>query len=174
MPPATALTSDVPSQHLMRPVPSHPLAGGVKVIQQAARLLGLLADSAPVPSGALYPSSLPQEASPVCQGYADLGCQDTRRLSRQQILDDPSTIFFISLGPHVGAQSLCACPPSVMKGEACDVTHTRNLRLAKLIQALEQYNSQWSRVLRSGGPNHSKPLRVPEFFFLTSTIKQNT
>jgi hypothetical protein len=136
MPPATALTSDVPSQHLMRPVPSHPLAGGVKVIQQAARLLGLLAD-------------------------------------RQQILDDPSTIFFISLGPHVGAQSLCACPPSVMKGEACDVTHTRNLRLAKLIQALEQYNSQWSRVLRSGGPNHSKPLRVLEFFSLTSTIKQN-
>jgi hypothetical protein len=27
-------------------------------------------------------------------------------------------------------------------------------------QAHEQYNTQWSRVLRSGGPNHSKPLRV--------------
>jgi hypothetical protein len=26
-----------------------------------------------------------------------------------------------------------------------------------------QYITQWSRVLRSGGPNHSKPLRVPEF-----------
>jgi hypothetical protein len=102
------------------------------------------------------------------------GVRSTRRLSRQQILEDPSTIFFMSLGPHVRAQSLCACPPSAIKGEACDVTHTHNLRLAKLIQALEQYNSQWSRVLRSGGPNHSKPLRVPEFFFLTSTIKQNT
>jgi hypothetical protein len=34
------------------------------------------------------------------------------------------------LGPHVGAQSLCACPPSAIKGEACDVTHTRDLRLA--------------------------------------------
>jgi hypothetical protein len=79
----------------------------------------------------------------------------------------------MSLGPHVGAQSLCACPPSAIKGEACDVTHTRNLRLAKLIQALEQYNSQWSRVLRSDGTNHSRPLRVPEFFFLTSMIKQN-
>jgi hypothetical protein len=53
-----------------------------------------------------------------------------RRLSRQQILEDPNTIFFMSLGPHVGAQSLCACPPSAIKGEACDVTHTRNLRLA--------------------------------------------
>src|SRR5688572_7941284 len=34
------------------------------------------------------------------------------------------------LGPHVGVQSLCACPPSAIKGEACDVTHTRDLRLA--------------------------------------------
>jgi hypothetical protein len=34
------------------------------------------------------------------------------------------------LGPHVGAQSRCACPPSAIKGEACDVRHTRNLRLA--------------------------------------------
>jgi hypothetical protein len=34
-------------------VPSHPLAGDVKVIQQAARLLGLLANSALVPSSAL-------------------------------------------------------------------------------------------------------------------------
>jgi hypothetical protein len=50
---------------------------------------------------------------------------------------------------------------------------TRNLRLAKLIQALKQYNSQWSRVLRSGGPNHSKPLCVPEFSPLTPMFKQN-
>jgi hypothetical protein len=52
------------------------------------------------------------------------GVRSTRRLSRQQILEDPSTIFFMSLGPHVGAQSPCACPPSAIKGEACDVTHT--------------------------------------------------
>jgi hypothetical protein len=32
------------------------------------------------------------------------------------------------LGPHVGAQCLCAYPPSAIKGEACNVTHTRNLR----------------------------------------------
>jgi hypothetical protein len=65
----------------------------------------------------------------------------TRRLSRQQALVAPSAIFFMFLGPHVRSQSLCACPPSAIKGEACDVTHTRNLRLAKLIQALKQYNS---------------------------------
>jgi hypothetical protein len=81
----------------------------------------------------------------------------------------------MSLGPHVGAQCLCACPPSAIKGEACDVTHRRNLRshlrLAKLIQAHKQYISQWSRVLRSGGPNHSKSLCVLEFspFFQRSS-----
>jgi hypothetical protein len=64
-------------------------------------------------------------------------------------------------------------PFSYKRGGMRRYTHTRNLRLAKLIQALKQYNSQWSRVLRSGGPNHSKPLCVPEFFPLTPTIKQN-
>jgi hypothetical protein len=36
---------------------------------------------------------------------------------------------------------------------------TDALRLIQT-QAHEQYNTQWSRVLRSDGPNHSKPLRV--------------
>ena len=109
---------------------SNLLADGVRVVQQSARLTSLLANSVPVRSGALHTSCLPQEASPVRQGYADLGRQGTRRLSRQQTLEDPSTIFFMSLGPHVGAQSLCACPPSAIKGEACDVTHkARSLEL---------------------------------------------
>jgi hypothetical protein len=30
----------------------------------------------------------------------------------------------MSLGPHVGAQSFCACPPLAIKGEACDVTES--------------------------------------------------
>jgi hypothetical protein len=34
----------------------------------------------------------------------------------------------------------------------------------KFIQALKQYITQWSRVLRSGGPNHSKSLYVLVFF----------
>jgi hypothetical protein len=40
-------------------------------------------------------------------------------------------------------------------------------------QALKKYISQWSRVLRSGGPNHSKSLCVLEFFSFIPTIKQN-
>jgi hypothetical protein len=46
-------------------VSSHPLAGGVKVIQQAARLLGQLANSAPAPGSALcysFYKKLPQHA----------------------------------------------------------------------------------------------------------------
>jgi hypothetical protein len=81
-----------------------------------------------VPSGALYSSPLLQEASPTRRGYADLGRQGIRKLSRRQTLVALSAILFMSLGPHVGAQCLCACPPSAIKGEACDVTHTRNLR----------------------------------------------
>ena len=99
----------------------------------------------------------------------------TRRLSRQQALVAPSAIFFMFLGPHVGAQSLCACPPSAIKGEACDVTRGDPIldlaQARKFIQALKQYITQWSRVLRSGGPNHSKSLCVlvfPPSFQLTS------
>jgi hypothetical protein len=42
-------------------------------------------------------------------------------------------------------------------------THTQS-QTRQLIQALKQYISQWSRVLRSGGSNHSKPLCVLVFF----------
>jgi hypothetical protein len=42
----------------------------------------------------------------------------------------------------------------------------------KTTQALKQYNTQWSRVLRSGDLNHSKLLRVL-VFIPTSLNKQN-
>jgi hypothetical protein len=111
----------------MRPVQF--AGGGVRVTQQTARMSSLLTNSAPVPSGALYSSSLLQEASPARRGYTDLGGQGTRRLPQQETFVTPSVIFFMSLGPHVGAQYLCACPPSAIKGETCDVTNRSNLRL---------------------------------------------
>jgi hypothetical protein len=55
-------------------------------------------------------------------------------------------------------------PPSAIKEEACDVAKQIQLEAPldthKFIQALKQYITQWSRVLRSGGPNHSKPSRA--------------
>jgi hypothetical protein len=93
--------------------------------------------------------SLRQEASPARRRYTDLGRHDTRRLPQQQIFIVPSVIFSISLGPHVGAHCLCACPPSSIKVEACNVT--------RQIQA-QTHNTLHSGVgLRPGGPNHSKP-----------------
>jgi hypothetical protein len=71
--------------------------------------------------------------------------------------------YILSLGPHVGTQSLCACPPSAIKGEARDATRGRSLRpnfRQTLTSSYKQYIPQWSRVLCSGGPNHSKPSRA--------------
>jgi hypothetical protein len=99
--------------------------------------------------------SLLQEASPARRRYTDLVRQDTRGLPRQQIFIVPSVIFSMSLGPHVGAQCLCACPPSAIKGEVCDVIGDPEPI------SDSQYITQWSRVLRPGGPNHSKPSCAP-------------
>jgi hypothetical protein len=114
--PATKLTDDVPPRHLMRPVHS------ASRRRQTVCLSNLSLNNAPVPCGASCSLSLLQEASPVRRRYTDLGRQDTRGLPRQQIFIVPSVIFSMSLGPHVGAQCRCACPPSAIKGEACDVT----------------------------------------------------
>jgi hypothetical protein len=49
--------------------------------------------------------------------------------------------------------------PLAIKGEACNVRRVTELRLSNL-KLPQQSNTQWSRVLRSSGPNHSKPWRV--------------
>jgi hypothetical protein len=115
VPPATKSANDVPSQHLMRLVHS---AGRRR---QTARLSNLSSNSVPESYGALCLLSLPREASPTHRGYADLGCQGTRRSPQQQTFVAPSAIFIMSLRLHVGAQYLCACPPSAITEEACGV-----------------------------------------------------
>jgi hypothetical protein len=130
---------DVPSQHLMCPVPfagrrrqGHPAGGAPagSASEQCARARQRTV------------LSLLQEASPARRRYTDLGRQDIRGLPQQQIFIVPSVIFSMSLGPHVGAQCLCACPPSAIKGEACDVTGDPEPI------SDSQYITQWSRVLR--------------------------
>jgi hypothetical protein len=94
-------------------VMSTPLAGGVQAILQVACLSSPLPNSTPVLRGALCPSSLVrcQEASPAHQYYADRGYQGTRRLPWQLALVAPSITSVMFLGPHVGAQHPCTCPP---------------------------------------------------------------
>jgi hypothetical protein len=134
---STPLTSDVPPQHLMCPVhsadermPGHP-AGGVPVRsggRQYAR------------AAAYTMLIISLEASAACQYYAGCGYRDARRLSWRLALVALSITSVMSLGPHVGAQHPCTCPPLAMKGEARNVTTQADLDLAqahKFIQALK-------------------------------------
>jgi hypothetical protein len=71
---------------------------------------------------------------------------------------------------------LCAPPLSYKRGgmQRYKGTHRKKAHL-DLAQAHKfkqaQYITQWSRVLRSGGPNHSKLLRVLEFIVHLPTCK---
>jgi hypothetical protein len=114
---STLLTGDVPPRHLLRPV--H-FAGRPRQ--------GHPADGAPVKSVAkiVRPCCAVHCTHPLCEklpparrDYADLGCQDARRLLQQKILVATSAMF---LGPHVGAQYSCTCPPLAIKGEECNIT----------------------------------------------------
>ena len=121
-PPATALTGDVPSQHLLRPVPS---AG--------RRSQGHPAGGAPAGSAgkqcARDSSSLLQEASPARRRYGDLGRQGTRRLSWQQTLGGSKHyILYVPRPTCRGPVPLCMPPFSYKRGGMRRYTHTRNLR----------------------------------------------
>jgi hypothetical protein len=63
-------------------------------------------------------------------------------------------------------------PPLVIKGEACSDTRKEEQRLRlSALKLPQQSNTQWSRVLRSGGLNHSKSSRAPEFIVHLPTGK---
>jgi hypothetical protein len=122
---STLLTGDVPPRHLLRPVHS-----------TCRRRQSHPADDAPVQSVAetVRPCCAVHCTHPLCEklpparrDYADLRCQGARRLLQKKILVATSAMF---LGPHVGAQYSCTCPPSAIKGEACDVTTQTQLRLS--------------------------------------------
>jgi hypothetical protein len=115
-------------------------------------------------------SYVAREASPARQSYADHGYQGARRLLQQRTLVAPSITSVMSLGPHVRALHPCTRPPSAIKGEARNVTTQVNLSTLRPSSGSQvhtssqaQYITQWSRVLRSGGPSHSKLLCVLVF-----------
>jgi hypothetical protein len=134
------LTGDVPSQHSMRPVHSTSRRGdgstftASSLCSSSRRRPGHPTGSVPIQSDSGHTPIPPRtrrghhdlyvakETSAASQCYGDLGCQGARRLLQQRIFVAPSAISIMSLGPHVGAQHLCACPPSAIKGEACGVT----------------------------------------------------
>jgi hypothetical protein len=85
----------------------------------------------------------------------------------------PCISSIMSLGPHVGAQQPCMCLSWAIKGKAHDVTRHIHLdtQALKLTDSHTQYNSQWSRVLRSSGLNHFKSWCFLVFLRLPTTGK---
>jgi hypothetical protein len=85
-----------------------------------------------------------------------------------------SILSFVAGSMCRGSVPLCMPPFSYKRG---GMRHYKGdpildpAQAHKFIQALKQYITQWSRVLHSGGPNHSKSLCVLVFlpiFQLTS------
>jgi hypothetical protein len=121
-PPATTLMGDAPSQHLMRPVQS-----------ADRRRQGHPADGAPNQSVGEQCAHADRRIVPIIPSTRSFPCMPKLRRSRvsghEKIAPEASIggskryILYVPGPPHVGAQHLCACPPSAIKGEACDVTH---------------------------------------------------
>jgi hypothetical protein len=119
--PATTLTGDVSSQHLMRPVPSagrrrqgHP-AGGAPAVYAGKQCAHAERRAILIFSSARSFPSTPRTHRSPASGHGKIAPAANIRSFKYYI-------YILSLGPHVGAQSLCACPPSAIKGEARDAT----------------------------------------------------
>jgi hypothetical protein len=108
VPPATTLMGDVPSQHLIRPVHSagrrrqgHPADGtpvqsiGKQCVRAVRRTVLI------IPSARSFPCTPRIHRSRM---------SGRKKIAPAATFVAPSAIFIMSLGPHVGAQYLCACP----------------------------------------------------------------
>jgi hypothetical protein len=150
---------------------STPLIGGVRATLQTLRPSNPLSNSAPVPHGALCTSSLLREAPLHAEAIQILGvrAQEDRSSSKYYIRYVP--------GPTCRGSALLYMSPFGYKRGGMRRCNTSTIfrfrpKSSKTTQAFKQYNTQWSRVLRSGGPNHSKLLRVL-VFIPSSHNKQN-
>jgi hypothetical protein len=151
------------------------LAGGVQAILQAACLSIPLPNSTPALQGATVPvhhhSYVAREASPARQCYADRGYQDARKIALGT--DTSRSKYYICYvpGPTCRGPAPMYVPPLDYKREGTQrYRFIQTQAILDTTQAHEQYNTQWSRVLRSGGPNHSKLLHVLVCSSLNSVI----
>jgi hypothetical protein len=163
---STLLTGDVPPQHLMCPVhyagrrrQGHPTDGVPvhSIIKQCAHAAGSTV------SIITYTGSFP--CTPILHRSRVSGC---KKIAPAANISSSKYYIRYVPGPTCRGSVPLYVPPLVIKGEACNVTerekgsthsdtHTRRHSALKLPQ---QSNTQWSRVLRSGGSNHSKSSRV--------------
>jgi hypothetical protein len=174
VPPATTLAGDVPSRYLMRPVPfagkrcqTHPADGASaqstdKQCARAERRAVLI-----LPSTRSFPCTLRIRRSRA-SGHKKI-------VSATDISGSKRYILYVPRPTCWGPVPLCMPPFSYKRGGMRGYTHailghTLDSQAHTSSQAIL---SQWSRVLRSGGLNHSKSLCVLEFFPFIPMIKQN-
>jgi hypothetical protein len=166
------LAGDVPPQHLMSPVhsvdgrrPGH-LVGGVPVHSIGRRHIHTVACAALITTRAYRGSS-----DDISILYA------LRALWRSEIaqaLQALVTSFHFAPGPTCRGSVSLYVPPLIYKREGTLRYKAGSLRLSDSqvhTSSQAQYNTQWSRVLRSGSLNHSKPLCVLVFFPIPSSRK---
>jgi hypothetical protein len=130
-------------------------------------------NSAPVLHGALY-SSLVREASPYTPRLYRSWVSGRKKITPAASIS--SYIRYVPGPTCWGSVLLYMSPFSYKRGGMRPYNTSSIFRLrpksSKTTQALKQYNTQWSRVLRSSGPNHSKLLCVL-VFIPSSRNKQN-
>jgi hypothetical protein len=160
-PPATTLTSDMPSQHLMR------------IVQSAGRRRqGHPADGAPVQSVGKQCACAERRTILIIPSTRSFPCTPRIHRSRRSwhkeiapaanICNPKCYILYVPRPTCRGPVPLCMPPFSYKRGDMRRYKKIQS-QTHKLIQAHRQYITQWSRVLRSGGPNHSKSLSVLMF-----------
>jgi hypothetical protein len=147
------------------------LTGGAQATLQAACPSTPVAGSTPVRRHTLCSSSLVRyQGSPRCTPM-----QRRPRISERKEIALATSIscskYYIRYVPGPacrGSVSLYVPPLSYKReGTRCYKADSSTLRLSDSqvhTSSQAQYITQWSRVLRSGGPNHSKSLCVLEFF----------
>jgi hypothetical protein len=147
--------------------PGHP-AGGVPVHSAGRQYARAAAYTMPIITR-MSPVKLPLHADTT--QAADIRAQEIALVT--SIGCSKYYICYVP-GPACRGSAPLYVPPSAIKGEARNVTtqadsgsqkltwtHLDPAQAHKFIQS--QYITQWSRVLRSGGPNHSKSLCVLMF-----------
>jgi hypothetical protein len=146
-----------------------PLTGGDQAIPQAVCLSIPLAGSTPVLQRTLRSSSLACYRGSSRDISISFGLWTLWRSEFTQALQALITSFHFAPGPTCRGSVSLYVPPLRYKRE-----DTRRYKAHSLTrsQIQTQYNTQWSRVLRSGGLNHSKHLCVP-LFILNPSSRQN-
>jgi hypothetical protein len=177
------LTGDVRPQHLMclvhsagRRRPGHPTDG--VPVQSIDKQYARAARCTMSIITYTLPRKLPLHADTTW--ISDVKAQEDYSSNEHWLL--PVLHLLCSWAHMSGLSTLVTCPLSYKRGgmqrynsDSSSLkltwTHLDPAQAHKFIQA--QYITQWSRVLRSGGPNHSKSLCVLVFIHLLAD-KQNT